>query len=88
MTYKLFNPLLEKIEGSVICVMNGKETSHSSIQELLDMSFDKKYVVSGISAREGVVVVSLEEDKTIPNDLTSEWAQDYMKKTGKEISFF
>lgn len=88
MTYRLFNPLLEKVEGTVICIMDGKETTFSNIKELLDMSFDKKYVVSGISAREGNIVVSLEEDKTVPNDLLAKWAQDYMKETGKEISFF
>lgn len=88
MTYKLYNPLLEKIEGTVVCVIDGNKTSFSSIHELLDTSFEKKYRVSGISARDGAIVVSLEEDTTIPNDLTSEWAQEYIKETGKEISFF
>ena len=76
------------IEGTVICVINGKETTFSNVKELLDMSFDKKYFVSGISGREGNIVVSLKEDKTVPNDLSAEWAQDYMMDTGKEISFF
>ena len=39
------------------------------------MTFDKKYEIASISVREGSVVISLEEDKTIPNDLSADWAQ-------------
>ena len=88
MTYKLMNPVLEKIEGPVICIIDGQEKKLSSAKEIMDMTFDKKYEIASISVREGSVVISLEEDKTVPNDLSSEWAQDYMKDTGKEISFF
>lgn len=88
MTYKLMNPVLEKIEGSVICIMDGKEKKLSSAKEIMDMTFDKKYVIASISVRDGSVVISLEEDKNVPNDLSAEWAQEYIKETGKEISFF
>lgn len=42
MTYKLYDPSLEKISGQVICVLDGIESEYQSIQELISRDFDKK----------------------------------------------
>lgn len=88
MTYKLYDPSLEKISGQVICVLDGVETEYQSVQELTARVFDKKYLVSEISSRGGKTVVVLKENDIVPNDLTADWAQKHMAETGREISFF
>ena len=88
MTYKLYDPSLEKISGQVICVLDGVETEYQSVQELTARVFDKKYLVSEISSRGDKIVVVLKENDIVPNDLTADWAQKQMAETGREISFF
>lgn len=88
MTYKLYDPSLEKISGQVICVLDGIEIKYQSIQELTAKSFDKKYLVSEISSRGDKTVVVLKENDIVPNDLSADWAQKQMAETGKGISFF
>ena len=88
MTYKLYDPSLEKISGQVICVLDGVETEYQSVQELTARVFDKKYLVSEISSRGDKTVVVLKENDIVPNDLTADWAQKQMAETGREISFF
>lgn len=85
MTYKLYDPSLEKISGQVICVLDGVETEYQSVQELTARVFDKKYLVSEISSRGDKTVVVLKENDIVPNDLTADWAQKQMAETGREI---
>lgn len=88
MTYKLYDPTLEKISGQVICVLDGVESEYQNIQELTSKTFDKKYLVSEIGSRGNKTVIVLKENDIVPNDLSADWAQKQMKETGKEISFF
>ena len=88
MTYKLYDPSLEKISGQVICVLDGVETEYQSVQELTARDFGKKYLVSEISSKGDKTVVVLKENDIVPNDLTADWAQKQMAETGREISFF
>jgi hypothetical protein len=88
MVYKLFDRTLEKIEGSVICVIDGKESMYSSIKELLSQEFTKKYEVVSIAAVNESIVITMNESSVIPNDLTEDWAKEHMANTGREISFF
>lgn len=88
MTYKLHESLLEKIDGSFICVIDGKENIYTSAKELLEQNFEKNYMVSSITARDNQIVVVLKENDIIPNDLNSDWVNKYVEETGKELSFF
>lgn len=88
MTYRLFDPMLEKVEGPLVCFLDGRETIYSSARELMEQDFEKKYEISGISAKNGQMVITIQESGVIPNDLTAGWAKEYMEKTGQEISFF
>ena len=73
MTYKLFDQTLEKISGHVICVLDGVESEYEDIHDLTSKVFDKKYVVSNICSRGDKTVISLQEDNTVPNDLSTDW---------------
>lgn len=88
MTYKLYDPSLEKISGPVICVLDGVESEYQSAQELTSRDFNKKYLVSEISSRGSKTVIVLKENDIVPNDLRADWAQKQMAETGREISFF
>ena len=88
MTYKLYEPSLEKISGQVVCVQDGIESEYQSIQELISRDFDKKYLVSEIRSRGDKTVVVLKKSDIVPNDLAADWAQKHMAETGREISFF
>ena len=88
MTYRLFDPVLEKIKGAVICTVDGKETVYPSVKELLDQKFTKKNTIAGIAVKNGNISIELVESSIVPNDLTSDWAKEHMAKTGREISFF
>ena len=88
MTYKLYAPTLEKIEGSVICIMDGKETVYSNVKAMLDQDFAKKYEVACISVKNGCIAIELAESSIVPNDLSADWAKGHMENTGSEISFF
>lgn len=88
MTYKLFDPMIEKIEGPVICVVDGMETMYTNARELLEKDFAKKYEIESVAARNGNIVITLRENNIVPNDLTADWAKEHMENTGQEISFF
>lgn len=88
MTYRLFDPMLEKVEGPLVCSLDGKETTYSSARELMEQDFEKKYEITGIAAQNGQMVITIQESGVIPNDLSADWAKEHMEKTGQEISFF
>ena len=88
MTYTLFDPVLEKIKGAVICTVDGKETVYPSIKDLLDQKFTKKNTIASIAVKNGNISIELTESSVVPNDLTSDWAKEHMAQTGREITFF
>ena len=88
MTYRLYDPLLEKIQGPVICRMDGVEKAYESAKELAATAFQKRYVISEVRARQDQIILVLTESTDIPNDLSAEWAVKQMEETHREISFF
>ena len=88
MTFRLCEPLLEKIVGTVVCVIDGNETEFANGFELAAKPFGRKYAISQISFRDGRTVIKLQESNSVQNDLKAEWAQKQIRETGKEPSFF
>lgn len=88
MTYRLCDPVLDKIQGPVMCQMDGTETEYESIKELTAKVFQKKYGISEIRAQQDRIVLVLTERESVPNDLSAEWAREQMGETGRGISFF
>ena len=66
MKYKL-NPELRQIKSNVILVIEGQEHEYSCGEKLMELTFDKWYLVDSITARENRIVVSLRENDQILN---------------------
>ena len=79
--------ILNVIKGSVTCMIGGERKEFSSGKEALDQ-INGKYVVSSISANGDSVVITLEEDETIPNDMNADWVKEYIAQFGKEPNPF
>lgn len=79
--------ILNVIEGSVACLIDGERKDFSSANEAMD-KIKGKYVVSSVSAKADTVVIALEEDKTVPNDMNEDWVKDHVAKYGKEPNPF
>lgn len=78
MTYKL-NPDVKKITSPVVLVVDGVQQEYPNGMALSEVSFEKQYLVSSLSAQDGKVVISIKENMQI-NDTS--WAN------GKPVSFF
>ena len=78
MTYKL-NPDVKKITSPVVLVVDGVQQEYPNGMALSEVSFEKQYLVSSLSAQDGKVVISIKENMQI-NDTS--WAN------GKPFSFF
>ena len=77
MTYKL-NPSVAKIKSPVVlCFPKGEQRRFASGLDTAEVEFDKHYVISGISADEGTILLELEE-ADLPR---MNWA-------GEEATFF
>lgn len=79
--------ILNVIKGSVTCMIGKGRKEFSSGKEALDQ-INGKYVVSSISANGDSVEITLEEDKTIPNDMNVDWVKEHIAQFGKESSPF
>lgn len=79
--------ILNVVKGSVTCIIGEERKEFSSGKEALDQ-IKEKYVVSSISADGGSVVITLEEDKTIPNDMSADWVKEHVAQFGKEPNPF
>lgn len=55
-------PKLSLVKSPVVLVVNGQETAHSSGDELLNLTFEKRYMVESVATRENTVVVTLKEN--------------------------
>ena len=76
----LLEEFVERIEGPVICVIDGVEYGYASGKELAQVSFEKRYVVSSISTSDKGIVLVLVENTRV-NETT--WAGDE-----RWVSFF
>lgn len=79
--------ILNVIKGSVTCIIGEERKEFSSGKEALDQ-INGKYFVSSISANGDSVVITLEEDKTIPNDMNADWVKKQIAQFGKEPNPF
>lgn len=78
MTYKL-NPEVRKITSPVTLVIGGETRNYPNGEALTELTFDKRYRITSLSAQGGEVVLNLEENKQV-NDTA--WNND------KKVSFF
>lgn len=79
--------LLEYTQGPVELEINGKRQSFTDGEQAI-LSVTGKYIVSSLCAKEGKLVIQLQQDRLVPNDVKEEWVQSYEKETGEDISFF
>jgi hypothetical protein len=82
--------VLKAIRGVVICEVQGEKkiypTGAAAAEELGGLR--PKYNITSISAEDGNVVLTLEENKVIPNDMNADWVKEYIEKNGEEPGFF
>lgn len=79
--------IVECIEGSVVCVLDGKTTEYKNGADLL-AGLEGKFLVESIAAEDSKVVVTVKPDTTIPNDLNADWVKEHVAQYGKEPEFF
>lgn len=78
MTYKL-NPDVRKIVSPVVLMIGSERREYPDGTALSEVSFEKSYMISSLSADGGSIVLTVEENPQI-NDTS--WAK------GKPVSFF
>lgn len=78
MTYKL-NPEVKKIASPILLLIDGESKEYPNGAALSELTFEKDYLISTLAAKDGVIVMTLEENTQI-NDTA--WAN------GKTVSFF
>ena len=72
MTYKL-NPELRVIQSPVMMVIGDDETDYPNGEALVKLVFEKRYSVERMTARDGKVVILLQERSETP-DSNEAWA--------------
>ncbi len=83
MGYEL-NTILDKIEGSFICVYDGESKVFSSKDEFESSGMEKNCFISSIGTQDGIIVLKLKKFA----DTNSDWAKEYEKQFGTAPSFF
>lgn len=78
MTYRL-NPEVKKIASPILLLVDGESKEYPNGTALSELTFEKAYLISALTAKDGMIVVTLEENTQI-NDTA--WAN------GKAVSFF
>ncbi len=78
---------LEYVSGPV-AIVTGEERKEFETAAQAARSLTEKYIVDSVWVEDGVLQVSLMRDVLLPNDTQAEWARDYKKETGEDISFF
>lgn len=78
---------LEYTSGPVEITAEGVTTRYENGEAAL-MSLHGNYQVKTITAKENTLVIELTPQKVVLNDITEEWAKEYEKNSGEEISFF
>ena len=79
--------IVECIEGSVVCVLDGKRTEYKNGADLL-AGLEGKYLVESLAAENSKVVVKVKKDTTIPNDFNADWVREHVTQYGNEPDFF
>lgn len=79
--------LLEYVDGPAEVLIDESDSDQKRMKpEELDTS--EKYIVSSISAEDGILCIRLIRDVLQPNDTQADWVQSYQQETGGDISFF
>lgn len=87
MTCRLSETLINKFEGEIECVVEGKEIVFSSAKELMNKTFEARYVVSKVFARNNRIVIELKEGNAIP-EITEELREQLKENAENELTFF
>ena len=87
MSYEL-NTILDKIEGSFVCVYDGESKVFSSKDEFEGSNMEKNCCVSSISIHDGMIALKLKKIETPIADTNSNWAKEHEKQFGTAPSFF
>ena len=66
MTYYL-DPEVKKIKSPIILCVDGKETAYANGQALSKCSFEKRFAIRSVTARDNQVVIVLEDGIECPN---------------------
>lgn len=82
-----FKRQLEYASGPVEITIDGATEQYESGEAAL-MSLQGNYQVKEITAKENTLAIELIPQKVVLNDITEDWAKEYEKNVGEEISFF
>ncbi len=87
MSYEL-NTILDKIEGSFICVYDGESKIFSSKDEFESSGMEKNCFISSIGTQDGMIVLKLKKLETPVAATSSDWAKEHEKQFRTAPSFF
>jgi hypothetical protein len=79
--------ILEKLEGSFVCVLGDRTGEFESGEAFKNSDFGKKCELTSIRVKDGKIVLELEKLPPV-NDLGAPWVQEYIRQYGREPSFF
>ena len=79
--------LLSYISGPLVIRLDNDSRSFENGEEAL-AALPGKYIVRTVSAEAGSVLIEIEKDTAVLNNTDEDWARDYKKTTGEEVSFF
>lgn len=80
--------ILDKVNSSVILVMDNCEVEYENIGEIPAEALSDDVIVVGIEARDNKVILRLKKTGIEKNDLDIDWVKEDMERTGMEPSFF
>lgn len=80
--------LLEHAKGPVIVVLNGVRTRYATANAAAEALLSTHYHLTGISADNNALVLTMTTEATVLNDIHEDWVKDTEQKTGQTISFF
>lgn len=87
MRYELFE-LINKIDGTFICIRDGQSEVFSDADELERSGFSKDCVPESIRARDNTIEITLKTWKTPTADTNAEWAKEHERQFGEAPGFF
>ena len=79
--------LLAYVSGPLTIRLDGTSKSFENGEQAL-AALPGKYSVRAVGAESGRVLIEIEKSTAVLNNVNEEWARDYEKATGEEISFF
>lgn len=85
--------VIRAMEGTVTVSEPGKSEQEFVLtddvkQELATVLQNKRMNIVSISIQDGKLGLTVQKDRTVPNDLEAEWAREHRDRTGVEPGFF